>query len=550
MFKQKLTVILFMFILSVSLLAQPPIKVGFVGNSITQGTSANDCYPSQLAMFLGEAYEVGNFGVSGRTLLKNGDFPIWDEQAFQDALDFNADILFIFLGTNDSKPQNWDTYGGEFYVDYISMVDTFSIGSNPPEIWAVLPPPAFDVVWDIRDSVIFNEIIPVIEQVIVDKNLKRFDFYTPFVDREDLFPDKIHPSVEGEELMAKMLYDSLTGGQIRMKQDVNLAQDQPVWVDNDLGETSANLTDNNPLTSWEFVGQPSTAVVDLGEADSTDAFIIEVPLSAEAGLQYTIEGSLDSTSWILLVDQSARLDSLELALTDTISPQEVRYVRLTITGSTQPDSIIHISELQVLRYHGGHHAHAMTLTLDRISNRYTYYYIHFAPINDRGERLKMYRNRGDGFQRFTGYKESSYNSYRASVRNGDTLSYYIVDYLGGYEVQSDTISLTYLETAVQSDRTDYSPDQFGFSFNFPNPFNPQTAIYFQTDQTGLLQIAVYNLLGERIASLYQGEAAPDKRQMIQWKGQDQNGIPVASGVYIVKMEQGSRSESRKVQLIR
>ena len=182
MLKFKLKTIAFLIFLTATVHAQDPIKIGFVGNSITQGTSATNCYPSQLAVFLGDAYEVDNFSVSGRTMLKNGDYPIWNEPLFQDALDFNADILFIFLGTNDSKSRNWNVYGDKYYDDYVSMVDTFSIGPNPPEIWAVLPPPAFAVVYGIRNSIIVNEIIPIIEQVIVEKNLKRLDFYTPFLE--------------------------------------------------------------------------------------------------------------------------------------------------------------------------------------------------------------------------------------------------------------------------------------------------------------------------------------------------------------------------------
>jgi len=483
-------------------------------------------------------------------MLKNGDFPIWDEQLFQDALDFDADILFIFLGTNDSKPYNWDVYGDEYYDDYVSMVDTFSLGPNPPEIWAVIPPPAFAVVWNIRDSVIVNEISPIIEQVIVDKALKRLDFRTPFIDREDLFPDKIHPSVEGEEMMAKILYDTLVGGQIQEIRDINLAKDKPVCVDNDIGDTAANLTDGKPLTAWQFIGQPSTAVVDLGEADSTDAFVIHVPQSPDAGLQYTIEGSLDSTDWALLVDQSARPDSMQMILADTIPAQDVRYVRLTITGSTQPDSIIHISEFKVLRYTGHHHAHGMTAILDRQTSKWSYFYIHFAPVNDRGERLKMYRNSGEGFGRFTGYKEPHYASYRASIRMGDSTSYYIVDYLDGANVLSDTLALYAIDTAVEFESFPTVPDMFELSYNFPNPFNPETVVYFSSNESGHLSLAVYNLLGERITTLFSAEVSPNQRQMIKWTGRDESNMPVASGIYILKMEQGTRTQSRKIQLVR
>ena len=64
--------------------AQSKIKVACVGNSITQGPGRDnpDSYPLQMQKILGDKYDVKNFGVSGRTLLKKGDFPFWNEPQF------------------------------------------------------------------------------------------------------------------------------------------------------------------------------------------------------------------------------------------------------------------------------------------------------------------------------------------------------------------------------------------------------------------------------------------------------------------------------------
>lgn len=85
-----------------------PIKVACLGNSITQGPGRDheDSYPLQLQDILGEKFKVENFGVSGRTLLKKGDFPYWNEPQLDEVKVFSPDILVIKLGTNDSKPQN------------------------------------------------------------------------------------------------------------------------------------------------------------------------------------------------------------------------------------------------------------------------------------------------------------------------------------------------------------------------------------------------------------------------------------------------------------
>ena len=87
------------------------VRVACIGNSITDGhgIDMNDVkgYPAQLQKLLGSDYQVKNYGVSGRTLLKKGDQPYWKEQAWRDAQSYKADIVVIKLGTNDSKPENW-----------------------------------------------------------------------------------------------------------------------------------------------------------------------------------------------------------------------------------------------------------------------------------------------------------------------------------------------------------------------------------------------------------------------------------------------------------
>ena len=74
-----------------------PVKVACIGDSITQGSgaAAGKSYPSQLQEMLGEQWKVFNFGVSGRTLLKKGDYPYWNEKAYRDALKSAPDVVII-----------------------------------------------------------------------------------------------------------------------------------------------------------------------------------------------------------------------------------------------------------------------------------------------------------------------------------------------------------------------------------------------------------------------------------------------------------------------
>lgn len=201
---------------SVNLIAvnKLPIKVACIGNSITYGAGVGNIplnsYPAQLQRLLGEQWEVRNFGVSGRTMLRKGDYPYWNEDAFAKAKEFQPDIVIIKLGTNDSKPQNWK-YGAEFYADYKLMIKQFKALPSKPRIFLCRPVPAYAVQWGINDSIILNGVIPVVNKLAKKEKLTVIDLYSALSAKQDLFPDKIHPNSEGAGLIAKTIYKSLVG---------------------------------------------------------------------------------------------------------------------------------------------------------------------------------------------------------------------------------------------------------------------------------------------------------------------------------------------------
>ncbi len=220
---RQIFLIAFFFILTLVAYAQPvSVRIACLGNSITYGSGLSnpteECYPAKLQDMLTEIYGdtciVENFAVSGRTMLKHGDYPLWNESQMEDAVNFAPNICLILLGTNDSKPQNWDSYEDEFIGDYISMIDTF-LNRNPATDFIVCyPPPAFEIVWGIRDSVIVHGVIPAIDSVLKMREAILVDFYNPLIDSVSLFPDYIHPGVEGSVVMADIVMDKILETQI------------------------------------------------------------------------------------------------------------------------------------------------------------------------------------------------------------------------------------------------------------------------------------------------------------------------------------------------
>lgn len=184
------------------------IKVACVGNSITYGATIknrqHNSYPAQLDSILGEGWEVRNFGISGSTLLKNGDRPYWKQKAFNEAKEFIPDVVIIKLGTNDTKPQNWK-YKDEFVSDYIEMINEFNALSSKPYIFICFPVPAYPGYWGICDSTIRIGVIPKVKEVASKANVKIINLYKPLSNHAAWFPDKIHPNADGAAEMARVI---------------------------------------------------------------------------------------------------------------------------------------------------------------------------------------------------------------------------------------------------------------------------------------------------------------------------------------------------------
>ncbi len=188
------------------------IKVACVGDSITAGVGARDprtgSYPALLQERLGKRFEVRNFGVSARTMLRTGDYPYSKEKAFQDALAFKPDIVTILLGTNDSKPQNW-AHKDDFIPSAKEIVDAFRASNPRARIHICLPVPAFPENFGITDKVIKGEVIPQLRKFAATEKLPVIDLNKPLLGHADMVPDKVHPNDAGYQLMAEVIAKAL-----------------------------------------------------------------------------------------------------------------------------------------------------------------------------------------------------------------------------------------------------------------------------------------------------------------------------------------------------
>jgi lysophospholipase L1-like esterase len=190
------------------------IKVACLGASITYGVflknPASEAYPAQLQRMLGDIYEVTNFGVSGTTLLTNGDNAFVRTPQYRQALESNPDVVVIDLGGNDSKLIN-RIHLADFEHDCAELINSFRKLPSHPRIILMIPVTSFVTdttgIWDLA---IRSKVIPSLRAVAYKEHVEIIDFYSVFLGRPDLYLDGIHPNIQGATIMAQRLRELLT----------------------------------------------------------------------------------------------------------------------------------------------------------------------------------------------------------------------------------------------------------------------------------------------------------------------------------------------------
>ncbi len=122
----------------------------------------------------------------------------------------------------------------------------------------------------------------------------------------------------------------------------------------------------------------------------------------------------------------------------------------------------------------------------------------------------------------------------APVQKNQTLKFVICAPTGGKWTKEITVVVT-------------PPEKFEAYQNFPNPFNPSTAISYQLSAVSKVSLKIYNMLGQEVASLVDGDRLAGYHQEM-W-----DAARYSSGVYIYQLiltdEQGSQKFVRKRMLL-
>ena len=102
-------------------------------------------------------------------------------------------------------------------------------------------------------------------------------------------------------------------------------------------------------------------------------------------------------------------------------------------------------------------------------------------------------------------------------------------------------------TVVAEEASDVRPAGFSLEQNYPNPFNGRTTITYELPKPGGVELTLYDLLGQpvrRLVSEYRGAGS----HQVSWDGADDEGNPVASGVYLYRLKSGNLQRARRLVL--
>lgn len=128
----------------------------------------------------------------------------------------------------------------------------------------------------------------------------------------------------------------------------------------------------------------------------------------------------------------------------------------------------------------------------------------------------------------------------------------IVLLAGGYDGSANTrLAELYMSdpaTNIREGNAPGIPSSFVLSQNYPNPFNPDTRIQYKLPAISEVKIVVYNLKGQNVKTLFEGEQAAGRHSLL-WDGTTDAGERVASGVYLLRLTAGNYAATKKMVFV-
>ncbi len=90
-----------------------------------------------------------------------------------------------------------------------------------------------------------------------------------------------------------------------------------------------------------------------------------------------------------------------------------------------------------------------------------------------------------------------------------------------------------------------APREFGLKQNYPNPFNPSTEVKFSVENTARTTLEVFNLLGERVATVFDEIAEAGRYYQVRL-----DAANLSSGTYLYRLQSGDKTQSKRMLVLK
>lgn len=197
---------------------KPTYKITCVGDSVTEGYGTTGGYkgvnawPYVLETFLKKTgvaeFSVTNCGKSATTALTTGDKPYKNAAEYTTSKNSDPDIVFICLGTNDSKAANWNAT--KYKADYKALIQEYMNLPSKPTVYMIYTTYVADQSkTGCRRTVIQNEVMPIQDQIAKELGLKVIDLNTLTKQNATKYSDGVHPNDALQAMMGEYVYNAL-----------------------------------------------------------------------------------------------------------------------------------------------------------------------------------------------------------------------------------------------------------------------------------------------------------------------------------------------------
>ena len=191
-------------------------RVACIGDSITWGFTLlnpwKQSYPALLQEKLGEEYEVRNFGYNDASARFDAVTHYVKKKVYRESLEWNPDVVFLMLGTNDTKARNWDPE--IFRRDYRRIVESYQALPSHPRVILIAPIRIFTIMgipWlGVHPETMEEGVRPAIREIAAQMELELIDLQDLFVDSE-FCRDGVHPQRTGARMLADAIWSKVWG---------------------------------------------------------------------------------------------------------------------------------------------------------------------------------------------------------------------------------------------------------------------------------------------------------------------------------------------------